>query len=288
MTAQQFDPSKYKDGQRQDWDSVADAWKKWWPYFEQNMQQVSTALCDMAGIKPGDRVLDVSTGIGEPAVTVAGLVGPEGSVYATDQSPEMLRVARERVHELGLHNIGLVEADTETMELPEAEFDAAVCRWGLMFLPSPEEALRAISRSLKPGARFATSVWSTPENVQLISLPMAVAQKVLQPPPPPPPPDAPNLFKLGAPGLTESIFEQSGFKNVAGSVITVESESRSAEEYRDFIKDIAPPIRALVSERQPEEQDAYWDALVEAVKGRASADGSVKLRGDTILVVGTK
>ncbi len=88
--------------------------------------------------------------------------------------------------------------------------------------------------------------------------------------------------------MTESIFEQSGFKNVAASVITVESESRSAEEYRDFIKDIVPPIRALVSERQPEEQDAYWDALVEAVKGNASADGSVKLRCDTVLVVGTK
>ena len=46
-------------------------------------------------------------------MTVAGLVGPEGSVYATDQSPEMLRVARDRVHELGLNNVELVEADTE-------------------------------------------------------------------------------------------------------------------------------------------------------------------------------
>ncbi len=111
MTAQQFDPSKYKDGQRQDWDSVADAWKKWWPYFEQNMQQVSTALCDMAGIKPGDRVLDISTGIGEPTVTVAGLVGPEGSVYATDQSPEMLRVARVR-------NLSVVDTGKRAIHQP--------------------------------------------------------------------------------------------------------------------------------------------------------------------------
>ena len=42
IPAQQFDPSKYKEGQRQDWDSVAEAWKKWWPYFERKMQQVST------------------------------------------------------------------------------------------------------------------------------------------------------------------------------------------------------------------------------------------------------
>ena len=288
MTTQQFDPGKYKAGQREDWDSVAEAWRKWWPHFERNMQQVSAKLCDMVGIKPGDRVLDISTGIGEPAVTVAGRIGPEGSVYATDQSPSMLRVARERVSELGLHNIELVEADAEAFELPETEFDAAVCRWGLMFLPNPQEALRRIRKSLKPGARFATSVWSTPENVPFISLPMGTAQRVLQPPPPPPPPDAPNLFKLGAPGLTESIFEQSGFKDIAASVITVELESSSAEEYRDFVKDIAPPIRALVANRGPEEQDAYWDALVAAAKGHATADGSVRLRGDTILVVGTK
>ena len=147
MTTQQFDPSKYKEGQRQDWDSVAEAWKKWWPYFERNMQQVSTKLCDVTGIKPGDRVLDISTGIGEPAITAAGLVGPEGSVYATDQSPAMLRVARERVSELGLTKIELVEADAEALELPEAEFDAAVCRWGLMFLPSPQDALRRIHSS---------------------------------------------------------------------------------------------------------------------------------------------
>ena len=64
MTTQQFDSVKYKEGQRQEWDSVADAWKKWWPFFERNMQQVNTRLCDMAGIKPGDHVLDISTGIG--------------------------------------------------------------------------------------------------------------------------------------------------------------------------------------------------------------------------------
>ena len=288
MTTRQFDPIKYKEGQRQEWDSVAEAWKKWWPFFEQNMQQVSTKLCDMAGIKLGDRVLDISTGIGEPAVTVAGLIGSQGSVYATDQSAAMLRIALERVSELGLDNIEFVEADTEALELPETVFNAAVCRWGLMFLPNPHVALRRIHRSLKPGAKFATSVWSTPDNVPFISLPMRIAQRVLQPPPPPPRPDAPNIFKLGAPGLIESILEQSGFKDVASSVLTLELESHSAEEYRDFLRDIAPPIRELVSNRSSEEQEVYWKAFVEGVKGYASPDRSVKLPGSTILVVGTK
>ena len=288
MTTQKFDPINYKERQRQEWDSVAEAWKKWWPFFERNVQQVSTTLCDLAGIKQGNRVLDISTGIGEPAVTVAGLVGSRGSVYATDHSPAMLRIARERVSELGLNNIEFAEADTEALDLPEADFDAAVCRWGLMFLPNPHEALRRIHRSLKPGAKFATSVWWTPDKVPFISLPMGIAQKVLRPPPPPPPPDAPNIFKLGAHGLIESILEQSGFKDAAASVITLELEFSSAEEYRDFLQDIAPPIRAMVSNRRPEEQETYWKAFIEEVKGYASADGSVKMPGDTILAVGTK
>lgn len=287
MTTQQFDSSKYKEGQRQEWDSVAAAWKKWWPFFERNVQEVSTQLCQLAGIKQGDRVLDISTGIGEPAVTVAGIVGPQGSVYATDQSPAMLRLAQERVAEQGL-NIEFVEGDTETLDLPEGEFDAAVCRWGLMFLPDPQEALRRIHRSLKRGGKFATAVWSTPDKVPFITLPMGIAQKVLQPPPPPPPQDAPNLFKLGVPGLIESTLEQSGFTDVSSSVFTLQMKSASAEEYRDFMQDIAPPIRALVSSRSNAEQETFWGALLEGARGFADSDGIVTIPGDTILVVGSK
>ena len=153
----------------------------------------------------------------------------------------MLAVAQRRVAELGLSNVALAEADIESMDLQADEFDAVVCRWGLMFLPDLAEALARIRRALKPGGRFATSVWSTVDRVGFASLPLGVAQRVLDPPPPPPPPDAPNLFKLGAPGVIEAAFADAGFAEVRGEAHIVEFSVDSAEQYTDFLKDIAPP-----------------------------------------------
>ena len=288
MATQQFNENNYKRGQVEQWDSVATAWKKWWPFFERGAQQVSDSLADLAGVQADYRVLDISTGIGEPAATVARLVGTGGSVVATDQSPGMLAVAQERVAELGLENIEWVEVDSEALDFPEEEFDSVVCRWGLMFLPDLNEALSRIRSVLKPGAKFAAAVWGTPDKVPFLSLPFGVAQKVLQPPPPPPPPDAPNLFKLGGPGMIVSAFEQAGFRDVQSSVLTIPLEVASPEEYMDFIRDIAPPIRDMVSERTSAVQAAFWEAILEAAKGFANADGRIRIPNDTILAVGSK
>lgn len=288
MSTPQFDPQLYKVGQRQQWDAVAAAWKKWWAFFERSVQQVSDRLVDLAGVQPGQRVLDIATGIGEPAVTAAQRVGVEGHVVATDQSPGMLAVARERIAEQGIVNIQLVEVDTEVLDLPQESFDTIVCRWGLMFLPDLDEALRRTHRALKTGGKFATTVWATADKVPFVSLPFGVAQRVLQPPPPPPPTDAPNIFKLGEPGLIESAMERAGFKDVRSEVLTLQFEIASAEQYREFISEIVPPIRALVSDRSPSVQATFWNAIAESVQGFARSDGRISMPSDTIVTVGSK
>src|ERR1019366_10062593 len=86
MTEQSFDPLRFKNEQRRDWDVAAAGWKKWWPVFERAAQHVSDRLVELAGIKAGARVLDVATGNGEPALTAARRAGAGGRVIATDQS----------------------------------------------------------------------------------------------------------------------------------------------------------------------------------------------------------
>ena len=71
MSTNSFDSAKYKDGQRQHWDSVASGWEKWWETLERFSQIVTASLIKMADIKQGQRVLDFATGIGEPALSVA-------------------------------------------------------------------------------------------------------------------------------------------------------------------------------------------------------------------------
>src|SRR6516165_12375202 len=164
------DAASLKQDQRLSWDESAAGWKKWWPNFERSAQGVNSRLVELARIKAGDHVLDVATGNGEPAVTAARIAGANGLVVAVDQSPGMLAIGRERASALGLGNITFVEADAESMVLGAHSFDAAVCRWGLMFMPDLTATVRKIHRALKSGARFATAVHNTGDKVPIISL----------------------------------------------------------------------------------------------------------------------
>ena len=78
MNNKAFDPNKFKAAQVKSWDSVADGWKKWWSTFERITKSVTGCLIDIAEIKPNQSVLDIATGIGEPALTVAQKVGSGG------------------------------------------------------------------------------------------------------------------------------------------------------------------------------------------------------------------
>src|SRR5207245_3249259 len=91
-----FDPYQFKMGQDEGWNSVALGWKEWWEPIDKGAQELNQRLIELAEIKSGHRVLDVATGIGEPAITAARQVGRKGHVLATDISEKMLSIAKER------------------------------------------------------------------------------------------------------------------------------------------------------------------------------------------------
>ncbi|HZT34923.1 MAG TPA: methyltransferase domain-containing protein, partial [Nitrososphaera sp.] len=90
-----FSPEQFKAAQKSGWDTVAQGWKRWWSVFEQGGQILSDRLVELAKAKPGDRVLDIATGIGEPAITAAKKMQNKGQVTAFDLSPAMLAIAKE-------------------------------------------------------------------------------------------------------------------------------------------------------------------------------------------------
>src|SRR5690242_18095187 len=102
MTGSQHDENK--QNQRQSWDNVALGWQKWSKVFENGAQTVSDKLIELADIKPNSKVLDIATGIGEPAITAANRIGNSsgGYVLATDLSPQMLSIAKNRAKSLNL------------------------------------------------------------------------------------------------------------------------------------------------------------------------------------------
>src|SRR5690242_4514993 len=92
----ELDPRRFKSEQREAWSDVAPGWRKQWRVFEANAQRLSDRLVELARVGPGSRVLDVATGIGEPALTAARRVGPKGRVVATDLAPGMIAIVAER------------------------------------------------------------------------------------------------------------------------------------------------------------------------------------------------
>jgi ubiquinone/menaquinone biosynthesis C-methylase UbiE len=139
-----------KSKEFQSWSSVAPGWRKHDERLTGAFDGVSTALLDKAGIKPGDHVLDVACGTGEPAIPAAQRVGPSGKVYATDLVAAMVAFAKEKAQARKLANIEFVVGDGELLDLPSAAFDAATMRWGLMFMPEPLACLQRIHAALKP------------------------------------------------------------------------------------------------------------------------------------------
>ena len=184
MSTQPFDAARYKAGQRREWDTAAPGLKDWGLVIGPEFQPVSERMLELAGIQPGQRVLDVATGPGEPAVTAAHRVGPAGHVITTDLAPQMIALGRERAAQLGLQNIDFREMDAEALDLLENGFEIALCRFGLMYLPDPQAALERMHKLLVPGGRLVAAVRGSPQKVPFARWPLEVALRVLQVPAP--------------------------------------------------------------------------------------------------------
>src|SRR5258708_28768505 len=154
-----IDPAVFKAQRREEWRKVAQGWRRRWAALEQGAQPLSDRMMYLAHVAPGQRVLDVATGIGEPAMTAACQVGPSGSVVAIDQAPQMLAVARERMQAAGIRTVEFVEGDAEAATLPLDSFDGVVCRWGLMFFHDPMVPLAAFRDSRVQVRRLAGACW---------------------------------------------------------------------------------------------------------------------------------
>jgi enediyne biosynthesis protein CalE5 len=283
-----LDSEQYKEEERQNWDRVANNWQKWWKTIERSAGKVSKRLIELAEIKPGSRVLDIATGIGEPAITAANRVGSDGRVLATDISPQMLSIAKQRAISLGLQNvIEFKEGDIETIDLPASTFDVALCRAGLMFLPNLNAGLSNIYRSLTESGHFAAAVWASSEKVPFISVVMNIMMKetnIL-----PPPPGTPGPFSLSDENSLKNSFITSGFKDLIIERINVSFDFDSPEDFTTFTSETAGPVQKVLSNQTNERKKEILKAVTEATKKYVDENtGIVKFDNEAILIVGNK
>jgi ubiquinone/menaquinone biosynthesis C-methylase UbiE len=281
------DPQQYKLGQRKDWDSVANSWQKWWKTTETAAAQVSRRLIELAEIKPGSKVLDLATGIGEPSLTVAHEVGTDGRVLGVDISSQMLRIAKERAISLGLQGIvDFKEGDAETIDLPPSTFDAALCRFGLMFLPDLKAGLGSIYKSLVDGGRLAAAVWASPNKVPFISLALNTVLK-----------ETNNQLPVGIPGpfslsdekILKAAFFEAGFEDISIERMNVVFDFDSADTFATFSYETTAPVQAILAHQNVDKRKEVLEAVAETVRKHVGkSSGSICLYNEAICIVGRR
>ena len=268
------------------WDNVAPGWQEWWSVFEQGAQPVSDRLLSIAHVGVGNRVLDIATGIGEPAVSAARLVGSAGQVVAIDQSAGMLAIARKRVQNLGLNNITFLEKDAEQLDFGENTFEVGLCRWGLMFMGELVGTLDRIRRQLVPRGYFAAAVWSTSPKVPFMSLPMAVMAQILRLPSQP---NEGGPFSLANRHALAQNFEQAGFVKMHSEIVTITMTFADAENYLHYLQAVSPTISKMLAPLPPEQQAQIWQTVGQVAHQRyAAPNGLLHIPGEAICIVGQK
>jgi ubiquinone/menaquinone biosynthesis C-methylase UbiE len=284
-----LDSRQYKEGQRQGWDSVAGGWQKWWNITETAAEKVSKRLIELAEIKRGSRVLDIATGIGEPAITAAKQLGNSGHVLATDISSQMLSIAKQRATSLGLEQvIEFKEGDAETIDLPASTFDAALCRFGLMFLPDLRTGLSNIYRSLVDGGRLVAAVWASPDKVPFIAVALNTVMMETKSPPPPPA-GTPGPFSLSDENMLRNSLIESGFKEVTIERMDVTFNFDSAELYMSFVYETAAPVQGMLANQPQQRREEILKAITESARKYAENDTlAVRMSNEAVCVVGTK
>jgi enediyne biosynthesis protein CalE5 len=282
-----IDSKQYKEEQRHRYDNAAPGWQKWWKTIETATGEVSNRLVELAEIKLGSNVLDVATGIGEPALTAAKQLGKTGHILATDISTEMLSFAKQRAISLGLQDvIEFREGDAETIDLPSSTFDAALCRWGLMLLPNPKAGLSNVHRSLVKGGHFAAAVWASPEKVPFISVPMNIALKETNSPPPP---GTPGPFSMSDQNSLKKLYEESGFIHPLIEIKNVLFDFDSSDDFTAFTIDHGgPTLQKILAGETSERREQILKAISKGSEKYSDSSGKVRFENEAILIVGRK
>jgi len=245
----------------------------------------AAALVELAGVQPGDRVLDIATGSGVVAVEAALRAGPGGSVLATDLVPEWEPFVAETAQEAGVANVLFQPTPSESLALPDASFDVALNQFGLMFADEPVVAMREMHRVLRPGGKAGIAVWSTLENLGVFLLTRVVSGEL--PPAPPAPGHTP--WRLGEPGLIESLMTDAGFQDVRVVPTTLAFEvSDPHREWANWRENVQGPVAQALQDLPEERQHQVEERALAALDALREDDGVIRVSSEALLVTATR
>ena len=213
-------------GGNPDFGRVAEAWEKWEDWLEPCYGDFNERLLELSNVSPGQSVLDLGCGSGQPALLEAKRVGPNGRVFAIDISEAMLAVAKRRADSLNLRNIEFQQGDIDSLPFPDDTFDAVTARFSLMFVSSPSRTLAEIFRVLRPQGKLSASVWAAAEQNPL---PRNVLMRFVEVPGNEE--SGPGPFRYGSDSVLPKLLQSAGFRSITQELFVVHESFLSGEHY---------------------------------------------------------
>ena len=268
------------------WRDSAPFWEKHREIIRQMFAPVTQALVEDGLISCGHAVLDIATGPGEPALSIAALVGPEGKVFGIDPAPEMVEAARRATDDLGFRNAQFDVAAANRLPFPAEHFDAVVSRFGVMFFPSPVEAVREMLRVLKPGRKLALAVWHFAERNPFFYTLSRVIERYVDSPPPAP--DAPDPFRFASPDKLRDVLAAAGAMAPSERLLqfTVQAPL-SVEDFWILRCEMSEKLREKVAMLSREQLPEVKREALDALRGY-STDRGMSFPAEVLIVSGTK
>ena len=248
-------------------------------------RDATEALVQFADPCEGIKVLDLASGTGEPAITLATRVGPTGHVTALDLSADLLAIAADRARQRGLTNVAIQQADAQSLPFPGDRFDLATSRFGVMFFADTDRALRELLRVLKPGARACFLVWGSREQPYFAASFGVVQRNVGGPLLNP---GGPDPFRFAQPGSLSEALQKSGFVDLQEEPRVVPwTWPGSAEEVWEQQQAVATPFLPLLK-RVPAKRWPEINAEIHAaIRHYESSDG-IHFGASVVLASGKK
>lgn len=201
----------------------------------------------LARVNPKIResALDLATGIGEPAMSIARMVGPEGRVVGIDLSEQMVELATRIAKERRIPGLTFLAMDPEKLEFPDESFDIVTSRFGFHIFTHPETVAKEAHRVLRPRGRIGIVVWSTAERATALN---AVVAPMLEFAEPDETGYRPTPFDLGGPGELTKLLADAGFVETMEERRTHTMAFADEDEYIEILVEGTPLGRAIKEE----------------------------------------
>jgi SAM-dependent methyltransferase len=259
--------------------------EKWKAKLAAMSKAVTEALVEYGQPRPGMRVLDLASGTGEPAISLAMRVGAQGHVTALDLSADLLEIAKGRAQERGLDKFFTQQADAHALPFADDSFDLATCRFGVMFFRDPGLALREVHRVLRPGSRACFLAWG-PFDQPYFRSTMGVVHRhvggpLLQP-------GGPDPFRFAQPGSLSAVMQGAGFRGVQEETKTLPwTWPGTAEEVWEQARAVSVPFRPML-DRVPAEMWPQIHTEVRAAIEQYVEGENIAFEASVVLASGSK